>query len=72
MSEEDITRIEDFVRWANERGLKPNVSFHKSPIGTLKKTGRYDIKKNTVTWSGMEYYTAKPKDKRLAGLTYFD
>jgi len=72
MTPSDITHIEDFVRWANERGLRPGVTFHRAPIAKLKKTGKYEVEFNTIERSCHNYYTATPKDERLEGLTYFD
>lgn len=72
MTPSDIQHIEDFVRWANEWKLRIGVTVHKSPIATLKKTGRYDIRLNTIPSNGSNYYTVTPKDEQLEGLTYFD
>lgn len=73
MTKKDLERVERFVRWFNEKqpGTSLSVGIHSAPIGKLKASNTYQVEAH-ITDSGRPFLTAKPKDKRLKGLTFFD
>jgi len=70
MTQKDIQRIETFAKWLKTKPFRGSVMVHGAPVGKMKISGKYEVEVLNTEHSNV--FTAKPKDKRLHGLTYFN
>lgn len=68
MSEQDLKKIENFMKWLNQHTEHASVMVHHVDREYLGEG--YIVEANRLDTGGY-YLSAKPKDVRLKGLTVF-